>query len=114
MDFKEFKDRGMKKWHGFMMPEHIGSLGDMWHDDEKEKKPILDETQLQEIDETLHAAIEFNMPIILTLWIDGFLKEEEGRLHHVDNVDKRVSLVDSFGNVSQIDFENIVKVEFKD
>ncbi|KRG13932.1 hypothetical protein ACA30_13475 [Virgibacillus soli] len=61
------KDRGMKKWHGFMMPEHIGSLGGMWHEGEKEKKPILDEYQLREIDEKLATAQKFNLPIIFEL-----------------------------------------------
>ncbi|GIN85772.1 hypothetical protein J6TS2_21580 [Heyndrickxia sporothermodurans] len=29
------KDRGMKKWYGFMMPEHVEGLKQMWIDNQK-------------------------------------------------------------------------------
>ncbi|MBS4194651.1 hypothetical protein [Lederbergia citri] len=32
----DIKDRGMKKWNGFMMPEHIGELHDMWDEYQKD------------------------------------------------------------------------------
>ncbi|MBS4220086.1 YolD-like family protein [Bacillus sp. FJAT-49711] len=110
----DLKDRGMKKWHGFFMPEHVSSLKEMRHNDEKVKKPVLDENQLQEIDETLHVAIEINSPIIITLWIDGFFNKKEGFLHHIHNLDRYVRIVDNLGNASKIDFENIIKVEIAD
>lgn len=31
------RDRGLKKWHGFFMPEHSGELKNIWHEDKKNK-----------------------------------------------------------------------------
>ncbi|WP_249305853.1 YolD-like family protein [Lederbergia citrea] len=42
----DITDRGMKKWHGFFIPEHVSSQKEMRHDVEKVRKPILDENQL--------------------------------------------------------------------
>ncbi|MBS4176922.1 YolD-like family protein [Lederbergia citrea] len=64
------------------------------------------------MDETLHVAIEYHSPIILKLWKDGFFEEKEGCLHHIDNLERYVRIVDNLGNASKIYFENIIKVEF--
>ncbi|MCJ8008882.1 YolD-like family protein [Lederbergia wuyishanensis] len=108
------KDRGMKKWHGFMMPEHIGELHQMYEDYEKEKKPILDDFQLREIDEKLAVAQEFNLPVIFELWIDGFFEDAEGRVQNVDNLNKVVWITEWNGDLQKINMDNVVGVEFKD
>lgn len=72
MDIENYKDRGRKKWTAMMLPEHISMLKEMNIDYEKESKPILDEYQLQEINEKIGTTVEFHMPLIFELWIDGF------------------------------------------
>jgi hypothetical protein len=37
------KDRGMKKWHVFFIPENIKMLKDLWHEDHKTPRPHPDE-----------------------------------------------------------------------
>ncbi|MBS4200264.1 YolD-like family protein [Bacillus sp. FJAT-49732] len=110
----DIKDRGMKKWHGFMMPEHIGHLHEMWEEYEKEKKPILDEYQLREIDEKLAAANEFNLPVIFELWINGFFEDAEGRVHNIDSLNKTVWITEWNGDLKKIKMDDVVGVEFKD
>ena len=110
----DIKDRGLMKWRGFMMPEHIEQLHDMYEDYEKEKKPILDEYQLREIDEKLAAAQEYNLPVIFELWIDGFFEEAEGIVHKVDNLNKIVWVNAINGELVKVDMDSVVGVEFKD
>jgi hypothetical protein len=43
---KDHKDRGMKKWNGFFMPETIKMLKDLWEDDHKTPRPHLNETKI--------------------------------------------------------------------
>ena len=47
---KDHKDRGMKKWNGFFMPETIKMLKDLWEDDHKTPRQHLDETKIEEMD----------------------------------------------------------------
>lgn len=39
------KDRGMKKWQGFFIPETIKMVKDLWEDDHKSPRPHLDESK---------------------------------------------------------------------
>ncbi|MGE6260331.1 YolD-like family protein [Heyndrickxia sporothermodurans] len=47
------KDRGMKKWHGFMMPEHVEVLNEMWIENQKIKMPVWDEKQIAELEQLI-------------------------------------------------------------
>jgi hypothetical protein len=44
---RDHKDRGMKKWNGFFMPETIKMLKDLWEDDHKTSRPHLNETKIE-------------------------------------------------------------------
>ena len=63
--------------------------------------------------ETLHIAIEYNLPLIFTLWEGGFFEELEGVLHYIDEIEKQVHVVDIKEDVHKIKFESIVEVEYK-
>ncbi|MFC7060778.1 YolD-like family protein [Halobacillus seohaensis] len=56
-------DRGTKKWTSLMMPEHIEMLQEVWKEDEKEKKAILDEQQIEENVFALHCAMKDGLPV---------------------------------------------------
>lgn len=107
------KDRGNIKWQGFMMPEQIESLKDLYTDLERVEKPQIDNQQWEEINEVLHTAIEYHLPVVFTLWIDGFFEDVEGVIHYINEVKKMVHAVDINENVHRIKFESIIKVEYK-
>lgn len=108
----DIKDRGMKKWHGFMMPEHIGDLKEMYEDYEKEKKPSLDEYQLRELDEKLLTAVEYRLPLLFTTWQNGFFDEIEGVVQKIDDINKFVWVAELNGDLRKVKYENITDVEF--
>ncbi|WP_339165345.1 YolD-like family protein [Siminovitchia sp. FSL W7-1587] len=108
----DIKDRGNIKWQGFMMPEQVQMLKELEIDMERVKKPQLDEQGWEQINEVLHTAIEYRLPIVFTLWIDGFFEEVEGILHYINEVKKMVHVVDIYENVQMVKFDSIVGVEF--
>ncbi|MEH6992912.1 YolD-like family protein [Neobacillus drentensis] len=45
------RDRGVKKWQGaFFMPEQAKMHREIWRDDQRQAKPILDDYQTEEFD----------------------------------------------------------------
>ncbi len=95
-----------------MLPEHVQALNDSSVDSIRVKKPQLDEQEWEQINETLHIAIENNHQVAFTLWIDGFFKEIEGTVHFIDQMNKQVVVVDRREHVNQIDYKEIVGVGF--
>jgi len=77
------------------------------------KKLQLDEQGIEEIVETLHIAIEINLPLVFTIRIDGFFDEIEGVLHDIDEIKKLVHVVDIKEDVHKIKFESIVEMEYQ-
>lgn len=69
------RDRGLKKWHGFFMPEHISMLKKHEIEDMKVEKPILDEDLVNEINDVLVESILDGNQIQLKLWLDGVIEE---------------------------------------
>jgi len=106
------KDRGMKKWHGFMMSEHTDMLGERDWDMHKTNKPELDEYQLQEIDEKLKVAMEYKFPMIFTLWIDGLEEDHEGVVQKIDDINKMIYVNEITGDLKKVDYQSIINVDF--
>jgi hypothetical protein len=68
-------DRGIKKWQPFIMPENKSMYNQVFKDDLKLKKPILDEDQLHSINDVLVQSVMEETEIKLTLWFDGFIED---------------------------------------
>lgn len=105
------KDRGMMKWRGMMLPEHVQSLKELATDQLRERKPILDEYQIQEYEEKIHYAMAFNLPLKLSVWQDGFTDVYTVYVHYVDSLNKQIRAKDNEDMVLVIRFEDIVEVE---
>lgn len=108
----DIKDRGSKKWTSLMLPEHVKMLQELNVDYERVKKPTIDEQGWEQINETLHIAIEYNLPVAFTLWQDGFFNDVEGKVHYIDLVNELVHVVDINLRAHRIDFDAIASVEF--
>ncbi len=95
-----------------MLPEHVQALNDLHVDLERVKKPQLDEQGWEQINETIHIAMEFNQLLIFTLWIDGLFLKLDGFVHFINQMNKIVHLVDTGLKSHRIDFDSITRVEF--
>lgn len=57
------RDRGTIKWTSLMLPEHVEMIKQVWKEDERIEKPILDEQKMEEIDIALHLAMKDDLTI---------------------------------------------------
>ncbi|SIS01632.1 YolD-like protein [Peribacillus simplex] len=74
------RDRGLVKWQAaLIMPEHKAlnnKIGEV--DYFLNKKPILDEYQVEEIENNIHYAMEYHLPIRFSLLNEGNPQELHG------------------------------------
>ncbi|GIN92752.1 hypothetical protein J22TS1_38030 [Siminovitchia terrae] len=95
-----------------MLPEHVRALNDLSVDSKRVKKPQLDEQEWEQINETIHIAMEFNQLLIFTVWIDGFFEEVTCSVHYINQMNKQMYVVDINLKAHRIDFDAIASVKF--
>jgi len=108
------KDRGLKKWQGFFMPEHTEGLKQMWIGQKKIQMPLLDDYQIQEFEEKIKYAKEFKRPIEFTVYDNGFVETITGIIHSVYDLKKRIKLILDPTTVEYILFSEIMNVQIID
>ncbi|PAD67070.1 hypothetical protein CHH83_20770 [Bacillus sp. 7586-K] len=106
------RDRGTMKWTAFMMSEHVKSLRDYDLRMSKVEKPVLDESQLEEINTTICEAIEYNKDVVFTYYEKGDIKLYIGSIHYVDTSKNKVRLKDVHYDVFIIKFDDVLRVDF--
>jgi hypothetical protein len=104
------KDRGNKKWTSFWMPEHLTLLKEAERDYRKVQKPSLDEHAIEEIEETISLAMEYNTQLEFTAWRYGSFYKVIGHVHYVDVLGKKFRIVDADGSTVLIPFDEVLKV----
>ncbi|MGG1480183.1 YolD-like family protein [Bacillus smithii] len=108
-------DRGNKKWTSLMIPEHVEMLRQFANEEYyKTPKPMLDPYQVQEIEEKIHYAAEYHLPVKFDVWYEGLVEKVSGHIHYLDPIQKEIRVKDNEGNVERVKFENIVNVEVED
>jgi len=79
------RDRGKKKWQfAFGMPELIKAQQDLWADQDRTIKPIVDEYEKEEFDQRIRFAMEYNLSVKIKIWLNGYKSNFIGRIHYVD------------------------------
>ncbi|MCM2534842.1 YolD-like family protein [Neobacillus pocheonensis] len=110
---KDQKDRGMKKWNGFFMPETIKMLKDFWQDDIKTPRPHLNETQIEEMERLLSESKDTKILLEITTWKNGFFTLRVGHVTKIDPLNKRIQLQDEHKSTINLDFFSITNVMVK-
>lgn len=104
------KERGMKKWQGFILPEQVEAMA--WLADEMAKvdKPVVDEYQRIDFDSRVDFAMEFNLPVEFTVWTAGKFSKVIGHVKYVDMIVQqfRVKLAD--GTIERVIMADVVDV----
>ena len=105
------KDRGKIKWGmAFAMPEMVASYSRVDWDNKKVEKPILDENQLEEINQTICSAMEYNEELVFTLYYNGGFQLLIGKVHFVDPLTSELRIIDHFEEIHRVKFKDIVDV----
>lgn len=100
------RDRGKMKWQGFLMPEHIGLLRQFAEDSYLVEKPM--------VDERIAFAMEYHLPIKITIWEAGRMAEVVGRVHFVDPITKQLRIERDDGDFERLNMTDVVGVEICD
>jgi hypothetical protein len=102
------RDRGNIKWTGFLIPEHREMLKHLYEvNQHMVEKPLLDEQKFDELNEVIHKAMAESKPLNITFYEKGFLKEFQGYIIRLDNVNKTVY----FGDINE---DRTLRISIKD
>jgi|GEM_PF-364638 len=119
---ENLKDRGSIKWTAMMLPEHVGLLRELESNLNKVKRPVLDMSQIEDMEMIISEAMEFNNPVRFSVFKPlpllngpetGEIIQIEGHIHYINQLQKTLHVVDSKGDTNFIKFKDIVGVEMK-
>ncbi|MEH7378574.1 YolD-like family protein [Neobacillus drentensis] len=109
------RDRGKKKWQfAFGMPELIKAQRDLWTDQDRIIKPMIDEYEKEEFDRRICYAMEYNLSIKITIWSNGFTSDITGRIQNVDPISYQLRIELLGGEFRRINFEDVIRMSVVD
>ncbi|MBD8591643.1 MULTISPECIES: YolD-like family protein [Peribacillus] len=106
-------DRGIIKYQGFLMPEHIKMLKELDTDDHKVPRPQLDERQIEDMEQLFSESLATQTILEIITWKNGFFSSKIGFVKRIDPISKKVFIKDELGTLISIDFINITNVSPK-
>jgi hypothetical protein len=105
------RDRGKIKWNpASFMPEGLAMTREMYKDQARQAKPILDEYQTEEFDLRIKYAMEYKHAVRLSVWDDGFTTDYTGRILRVDPITHVLRLEVKPGEYERIQFGDVTAV----
>lgn len=102
------KDRGVIKWDSIMLPEHVEMLKEVFREEEKKEKPILDEQQTIEINATLKHALQEDLSVRILYFYEHDEHTIEGKMLNTDMMSG--FLVMDNETMTRIQFDDILDV----
>ncbi|MGE8207849.1 YolD-like family protein [Heyndrickxia sp. NPDC080065] len=114
MDLDKLKDRGLMKWHGFFMPEHIKELQDIWQEDQLVSMPILEEYQIEQLEGVVHYSMEYDLPVEFKLITHCIQHQITGKVINIDHIKKQFKLKEMNNNTDYINFNEITDIKIVD
>lgn len=106
------RDRGIVKWQpALIMPEHTAMMRALRNELEQCEKPIVDEHERSEFDERIGYAMEYNLPVVFSVWQAGFITEVAGRIHYIDPITKQMRIESLIGEFERLMLADVVGVE---
>ena len=107
------KDRGMKKWYGFSIPEHTKMLKTARHDYYKTPRPQLDEGRIDDMELLLLDSFQNKTLLEITSWKDGFFNSMVRVVIKIDPINKNIITYDESASAITLNFYNITNVTTK-
>jgi hypothetical protein len=103
------RDRGKKKWQpASFMPLGFEMTRAMFKDQERKLKPLLDEYEKEEFDRSIANAMEYNLPVKIKVWSDGFTETITGRIHYVNPITFQLCIEMTTNEIERMAFDDIV------
>ncbi|MEH7301907.1 YolD-like family protein [Neobacillus drentensis] len=106
------RDRGKMKWQSAsFLPLAFEMTREMFKDQARTARPILDEHQTEEFDLRIAYATEYNYVVRLTVWDDGFTHDIIGRVHYFDSITHELRIEVNPGEFERVTFGSVVGVK---
>lgn len=106
------RDRGKMKWQSAsFIPLTFEMTSEMFKDQARQPKPILDEHQTEEFDLRIAYVTEYNHAVKLTVWDDGFNSDITGRVHNFDPITHELLIEVKPGEFERVAFDSVVEVK---
>ncbi|WHY95444.1 YolD-like family protein [Peribacillus simplex] len=109
------RDRGLVKWQAaLIMPEHKALIKMDEEDNFLNKKPVLDEYQVEEFENNIHYAMEYHLPISFRLHNKGYPHELYGHCVYIHPFTKELRIQKKDSSFEKIQFDEIIGVSVED
>lgn len=95
-----------------MLPEHVAMLRELKVSETKKSKPLIDEQQLQEMNKTVHLAIETKSIVAVTYFHKYECREIVGVIKTFDLTSRCIRIV-SYENTFTINLGNIIDIKIE-
>ena len=105
------KDRGTMKWSSLMLPEHVEILQELWQEDRYEKKPTIDEQQMEWNEQLLQEAYINQSLIQVTHYNAGTYHKERLRVMYMEPSTRSIRFTDQQDDRKYISIEKILQIE---
>ncbi|MDW3925737.1 YolD-like family protein [Staphylococcus saprophyticus] len=103
--------RGIVKWQAFKtLPEQYEQLEQYIQDQNKIEKPILDDDQLNELNNTLIFKMYNDPSIELRYFENGYIKTKVGYIHKVDVYTKTLHMYEDTG-MNVLNLKDILEIK---
>lgn len=106
----EAKDRGMIKWQGMMLTEHVKLIKEWREEDNRVPMPELDEWDLQAIQEELELSLKRKCEVQIQIWKDWEFHYHTGTIENMSFRTKTLTYKDSSG-LHQLPIEIVTSID---
>ncbi|WP_244532543.1 YolD-like family protein [Mesobacillus persicus] len=96
------------------MPEQVKAQHELWRDTQRQIKPIIDEDEKEEFDQQIGYAMEYNLPVKLTIWGDGFTEVITGKVYYIDQITHQLRIETKPGEFERVAFASVIGVAVGD
>lgn len=112
------RDRGKIKWMpAAFLPEQTKLISEALYDLEKLAKPILDEYQIEEIEDQICYAMEYNFSVTISVWEEGLIRKVKGYIRFLEPLKKEIRLEIGMHNeyiIERIYFADVIAIEVEE
>jgi hypothetical protein len=101
-------------WEGnFILPEHKQAILERKRQQQKVKKPILDEQKLQQLNETICEAMAESKILLIKYYHDGKIHILTGKVGYYDETYRQLRIISINGELQILEIESIIDAEIK-
>lgn len=88
------RDRGGVKWTSLMLPEHVQLLKDLWEEENRVKRPIIDEQMGKIIEKKILNSYQSKKTICVKYYCDGKINDIKGQITQIQQGEGKIQLKD--------------------